>query len=157
MSYYVHLHVAFNANGNDGIAALAKQHLAEMEKQAKDDTDCSINDDAISFLQDMSKRTGPNPGPKGGLCLWGIVGNYVRPEDFVEVLKPFWLDLLCEDIKDGPLNHHHIIVFYEHQWSEQAKALEIYVEAKYNESGYIEDTICIKKHEDLPFTWMQSC
>lgn len=148
MSYYVHLHVVFNANGNDGIAALAKQHLAEMEKRA--------NEEAILFLQDLSQRTGVNPGVKGGLCFWGIVGNYSNAEEFAEVLKPFWLDLLCGDIEGGPRDHHHILVFYEREGSEQAIALEIFTEVRRNEStGKLEDAICIKKHEDLPFAWMQ--
>jgi hypothetical protein len=153
MSHYVHLHVAFNADGNEGIAALARQHLAEMEKRLDDDTEYNIVD-AVSFLRDLGQRTGPNLGPKGGLCLWGIVGNYSNAEDFAETLRPFWLDLLCGDIKNGPCYHHHIIVFYEHQGSEQANALEIFVEPKYN-SGRLEDTVCIKKHEGLPFAWMQ--
>jgi hypothetical protein len=154
MSHYVHLHVAFNADGNEGIAALARQHLAEMEKRAEDDTDYSINEDAVLFLQDLGQRTGPNLGHKGGLCLWGIVGNYSDAEDFAETLCPFWLDLLCGDLEDGPCNHNHIIVFYERQGSEQANALEIFVKPEYK-AGTARDAVHIKKHEGLPFAWMQ--
>jgi len=32
-------------------------------------------------------------GSKGHMFSWAIVGNYTRPEDFIEALKPFFVDL----------------------------------------------------------------
>lgn len=39
----------------------------------------------------------PQPWPKGGLCLWGTIGNSTVAEWFVDELKPFWFALLASD------------------------------------------------------------
>ncbi len=135
MGYYVHLSVIFSCNENEPVAKIAKRHLEEVE-------DCF---EAQMFLKELSVRTGWNPGPKGGLSLWGITGNYTSPDHFVEKLHPFWLDLFRSE--GGPLDFEHIIVFCEPEQREYASCHEI---------SYDEDTdkLEIKGHV-LPFAWMQ--
>ena len=82
MSLYVHLHVVIPANENYTLALYAKDHLRYYNRD-----DCI---EARWFLNELSNRRGTNPGPKGGLSLWGIIGNATHPEVFVGVLKPFW-------------------------------------------------------------------
>ena len=66
MAWDVHIHVRFDCNQNEGVAALAAKCLATI-------TDASDGERAaIWFLTDLSKRTGENFGPKGGLSLWGM-------------------------------------------------------------------------------------
>ena len=140
MGHYVHIHVCFACDNNDPVAKLAAQYLPSI---ASDDDGCR---EARWFLEELSRRTGSNPGPKGGLSLWGIIGNYTRTSDFVQVLRPFWTDLL-RGVKGGPLPFEHIVVFTEPEQSEQAQAYEIVYD---EESGLLD-----VKHHRLPLSWHQ--
>lgn len=139
MGYYVHVHVCFACNKNDGVAALAKKHRPLLP------SDSEGVREAGWFLDSLAERTGHNPGPKGGLSMWGMVGNYTRVDEFVEVLRPFWLDLLG-DIDGGPCDFEHILVFEEREQTERTTAYEIIK----NDDNAIE----VKKHE-CSFTFMQ--
>ena len=79
MGHYVHLSVVFACDENDGVAEIAKRYLDTIGE----------NREAQWFLEDLSNRTGRNPGPKGGLSTWGIVGNYTDKDEFIETLRPF--------------------------------------------------------------------
>ena len=138
MGYYVHLSVVFACNKNEGVAEVAKKHLPAIGEN---------NVEAQWFLEDLSKRTGPNLGPKGGLSLWGTVGNYTNADEFVNVLKPFWIALLTAGYQGGPSRFEHVIVFTEPEQSERAIAFEIFL-------AELEVSLIIKKHK-LPFAWMQ--
>lgn len=137
MGYYVHLSVVFSCDTNDGVAEIAKSNISLVGESSE----------AQQFLEDLSKRTGRNPGQGGGLSLWGIVGNYTDAEKFVNVLRPFWLALLANDYDGGPLGFEHVIVFAEPEEAKRATAFEI------SKDEYA-DLLTIKKHE-LPFAWMQ--
>ena len=140
MGCYVHIHVCFACDTNDGVADLVKKHRPLLQ----DETDGHRA--AIWFLEDLAKRTGNNPGPKGGLSLWGMIGNYTNAETFCEVLKPFWSELLSGGIEGGPGDFEHVVVFEEQEQREAATAYEIA-----NDNG----TIICTKHERLPFAFMQ--
>ena len=117
MSHDVHLHVCIPACGNDGVAQAAVAFL-----QAHDLSDCP---EAVWFLKDLSARTGDNRGPRGGVILWGTVGNYTDEYIFTGCLFSFWEELLS-GVADGPLPHKHILVFSEHETMERAIAQEIF-------------------------------
>lgn len=133
MGYYVHINVCFACDENGPVAELAKEEL--------------INNDlcreAKWFLEDLSSRTGDNPGPKGGLLTWGMVGNYTDGKVFVNCLVPFWKKLFSTEC--GICDFEHILVFVEREQSEKATAFEI--KLIYGEIQVIE-------HE-CPFAWMQ--
>lgn len=147
MGWYVHIHVCFACNTNEGVAKLAKKHRELLT--GKDDG----QREALWFLEALSERTGGNPGPKGGLSLWGIVGNYTSAEVFCEVLKPFWRELLTGDIDGGPCRHEHIVVFEEPEQSDAANVFEIGWTDPYSEA---DRELFIRKHERLPFSWVQA-
>lgn len=136
MAHCVHIHVCFKCTNNEPIAALAQKHLSSM--LSKDDREPKW------FLEDLSKRTGTNPGPKGGLSLWGMVGNYTHVDKFVEVLRPFWEELLREYIGDI-CDHEHILVFEEQEQREKTTAYEIFLDPV---------NLIVKVHE-CPFAFMQ--
>lgn len=142
MGVYVHLHVCFACDQNEPVAAIAKKHLTkELEDECRE---------AAWFLTDLSKRTGRNPGPKGGLSMWGIIGNYTRGQDFVDALMPFWSELLSDKANDNaPFSFEHILVFVEPEQSEQATAFEIF-RAEPRGSG----EILVQEHK-CQFAWMQ--
>lgn len=109
MGLYTVLQVSFRASRNEPVAALAREHLARLSGGPDGRVVRAIKE-VQWFLQDLANRTGPNPGSKGGLCLWGIIGNSTMAEWFVDELKPFWFDLLaCED--DNTDSDDHILVF----------------------------------------------
>lgn len=142
VGYYVHLHVCFACDENEPLARVAKKVLPEIEA-----SDCN---EAKWFLQDLAKRTGNNPGSKGGLSLWGIVGNYTRAERFIEVLMPFWKALYASDNTDddcGFCGHEHILVFEETEQSEQTTAHEIKLDEERR-------TIVVSQHK-CTFAFMQ--
>jgi len=136
MGYYVHLSVVFACDHNECVATIAKRHLNEIKEPCE----------AVWFLKALSERTGKNPGPKGGVSTWGIIGNYTSASNFAESLRQFWIDLLTQpDSHGGPLDFEHIMIFYEEEQSEQAKAIEVF----YENGGLV------LKHHNLPFAWMQ--
>jgi hypothetical protein len=141
MGFYVHIHVSFACDHNEPVAALAKKHLAVIADE--DDARRA----ARWFLSDLSERTGENRGPKGGVSLWGMIGNYTPVDQFCEVLRPFWRELL-ETPDCGPLDFEHIVVFQEREQSERAQAFEIFLD-----DGRSGDLV-IREH-DLPFCWGQ--
>lgn len=141
MAHCVHIHVCFACDDNDVVAALATKHRPAIVA-VLDDKRCF---EANWFLEDLAKRTGANHGPKGGLSLWGMVGNYTSEDKFVEVLMPFWKDLL--GIDGGPCSHEHVLIFFEREQTERTTAIEIFLEDD-------EETIAVKEHE-CPFTFMQ--
>lgn len=155
MGWNVHIHVSFHCSRNEGVAVLARRHLEllgnENEKRQ-----------AVWFLTDLANRQGENPGPKGGLSLWGMVVNGKEaPHNFVRDLEPFWRDLLSGDIDGGPCDHNRVIVLYEEEQSEAANAYEIGWEDEWppqwgEERPSIDDRVfCIKHHGPLPFAWRQ--
>lgn len=139
MGYYVHLNVVFACDGNDEVAKLAQNHLEQLSQEAMNEVRW--------FLKDLSGRSGVNKGPKGGLSLWGIIGNYTNGEEFCETLRPFWADLL-RGVPDGPLPCEHILVFYEPEQEQRATAFEI----MYHKES---DALEIVRHDNLPFCWGQ--
>jgi hypothetical protein len=141
MGWYVHLHVCFSCCENEPVAVLAKKHLENTKVETEE---------ARWFLEDAAERTGENPGPKGGLFLWGIVGNHTNVEQFVEDLLLFWRDLYDEG---AVFSFERIIVFEEQEQSEQAKAHEISFIEKVDNSN-LPYGVVVKKY-DCQFTWMQ--
>jgi hypothetical protein len=142
MGSYVHIHVCFACDNNDAVAELAKKHLLMDEFKVYE------NREASWFLKSLSERSGNNPGPKGGLSLWGIIGNYTSGKRFCDVLIPFWTELLS-GVKGGPHDFERICVFEE---QEDAEAVTVY-EISRERDG--DPTIQIKKHERLPFAFGQ--
>ena len=142
MGFYVHIHVCFACDDNSGVAELAAKHAATFPTYEQGNAIRYVR----WFLDDLAKRTGGNDGPKGGLSMWGMVGNYVRVEEFCERLRPFWAELLA-GVKGGPCDCEHVLVFEEREQTERAIAYEIALN---------EDTeeLSIKRHE-CPFAWMQ--
>lgn len=117
MGWYVHLHVAFACDENEKVADLASLWL---ERGGE-----TLSIEAKWFLGDLSERTGANRGPKGGLSLWGIVGNYTDGWRFADSLRGFWCDILgCEG---GPHRFERIVVIEEEEGSHQARAHMVYL------------------------------
>lgn len=135
MAYDVHLSIIMRCDKNDEIAELAKKHVETFAEWCE----------AKMYLEDISTRKGHNPGRKGGLSMWGIVGNYTCVDKFIEDLKPFFIEVYQNQV--GPLDFEHIIIFSEPEQSEQATAHEI----SYDEES---KKLNIKEH-GLPFSWMQ--
>jgi hypothetical protein len=81
-----------------------------------------------------------------------MIGNHTRAEDFAEILRPFWDDLLRADV-GGPNRWERISVFYEPEDSERVIALEIHLEG----DGWWNFANCrliIAKHKYLSFVWL---
>lgn len=135
MGFYVHLSIIMPCDNNEPVAEIAKKYVDTIEH-------CN---EAEWYLEELSTRKGYNPGPKGGLSMWGIVGNYTSVDEFIDALEPFFLELFKTEA--GPSDFEHIIVFYEREQSEQAKAYEI----SYDKENH---KIDVKEHF-LPFAWMQ--
>ena len=146
MGFDVHVHVCIPADDNDGLAQAAIKH----ERTVSEIVD---SNEAVWFLQDLAKRTGKLPGPKGGLSLWGVVGNYTRVQEFVDALKPFWLDILSNEL--GPCDFERILVFEEREQEGCAYAYEIFLsEDEASGKLLVPHTISVMKHK-CPFSWRQ--
>jgi hypothetical protein len=144
MALDVHLSVIFACDQNAGVAQLAAKHLPSIERNVDGKAE------AFWFLEALSKRAGENPGRKGGLTTWGIVGNYTDGEIFVDCLRPFWMELLL-GVEGGPLPFEHILVFCEREQTGQTTAFEISL----SETPQIfARTLIITEHE-CPFSFGQ--
>lgn len=156
MGWYVHIHVCFSCHENEGVAKLAGRHLDHLiqnEDQItndllKSDINGSWINEAKWFLDDLSKRSGRNPGPKGGLSLWGMTSNNVNVYEFCGFLRPFWHELLSE-VKGGPGNTDRVVVFEEEEQSEAANAYQIGWDYPWETSRIL----LIKEFRRLPFSW----
>lgn len=148
MGWYVHIHVCFACDRNEPVAELAKRHRLALAGEDGDDGDRA----AVWFLEDLARRTGGNHGPKGGLSMWGMVGNYTNGESFCEALKPFFEEMLRHGI-GGICQHEHILVFEEQEQSDSAIAYEIMLDGDYASDVR---KVVIKTHTGLPFAWMQA-
>lgn len=146
MGWYVHIHVCFACDTNVGVAAIAAKHLPALA--ALDTADGAR--EARWFLGDLAGRTGGNSGPRGGLSLWGMVGNYTRGDVFCEVLRPFWEDLLS-GVDGGPCSFERVVVFVENEQSDAATAYQI----GWDDNDSPTRELIIQKHESLPFAWGQ--
>jgi hypothetical protein len=135
VGHYVHIHVAMAVDKNEPVAEIAKRHV----------DGCGDCREAKWFLEDLATRSGHNPGPKGGLSLWGMVGNYTDGEAFVKALEPFWLELFGTEA--GPFRFEHILVFEEREQTERTTAYEISYDENTKQLG-------VAKHK-CPFAFMQ--
>lgn len=149
MGFYVHIHVCFPCDNNGWVADIATKHRIQYDRLL--DTDAGKT--ASWFLESLSTRIGANPGPKGGLSLWGMVGNYTNVEEFCEILLPFWRELLAENnsFNGSPFSFERVVVFEEQEQSNAATAYEI----GWNDWDSPEREIVIKKSARLPFAWGQ--
>jgi len=96
MSRGVHIQVTIPVRGHDGVRSLAQRSLKE---EWRFDHECS---EADRFLEDLAKGIGYSWGNEGDLIIWGMVGNWTKPQLFAEVLLPFWTALLAETHEDYP-------------------------------------------------------
>lgn len=147
MGNWVHIHVCFPCHGYHDIAKYAQKHLPNIP-------DDYLYKEAIHFLADLAGRSDEAPGTKSGLCLWGTIGNYTQADEFVEILKPFWEDILRWEGPDGegwdgPSAFQHILVFWQNDEWEQAKALEIF----WDDDRSPTRKLIIRQHDNLPFSW----
>ena len=145
MACYVHLHLAFACDNPEALGALADMHLQRMLDGAGE-VPCQ---EALWFLRHLASRPPLFVGPKGGLCLWGLVGNYTSGVAFVETLSPFWRDLLATDLDGFPGVLEHVLVFEEPEQFGYATAYEISL----SDEG--QGPLIIVAHP-CPFGWQQS-
>jgi hypothetical protein len=152
MSVCVHLHVCIPCSNHAEIAKIAGEHFARQASK-DEDPNWAVREETRWFLKTISAGSGFNAGPKGGLLLWGTVGNHTNPAEFVNHLKPFWEEILSDHGEDyrGPMESERILVFYEREQTEAASAYEIF----WSDPDSVDRQLVIRHHERLPFTWMQ--
>jgi hypothetical protein len=86
---------------------------------------------AKQFLEYVAVGKGIDCGTKGGRFAWGIVGNNTNPHEFVEMLRPFWNELLShfappqDPSWEGPAYYESVLVFYESYEAGHAGVIEI--------------------------------
>jgi len=154
LSFDVELLVTFACSQYVGIAALAQRHLPEVRQRAEERR-CS---EAVVFLEELAQRSGnTDSGPKNGVMAWTYGGNYTRPTEFAEALRPFWDDLLRHPVAGGPLGHHRILVLYQLQDNEHVDALEIALDPPEQDFDKIEELaawpLTVTEHQSLPIRW----
>lgn len=145
MAWDVHIHVCFPCDRNDDVAAIARKHLQDRGSLDREE--------ARFFLEDLAARSGGNRSHKGGLSMWGMVGNNTNVALFCEALLPFWSDLLRGGIDSpdygGPSEFERVIVFEEREQADAATAYQIALSED-------ETAVKIKCFPDLPFSWGQA-
>lgn len=146
------LQVSFSCWDNEFVAEVAKQHHKTLVEKFPNEWE------AVSiklFLQEASERTGKLDANKRrrGLFQWGGQWKYVEAAEFVELLKPFWLELLISSeyhFTGGPLEHAHILVMSEYEATEKLIVHEIKLVEPVGH--FREHKLVITRHE-CPFSW----
>ena len=168
MSYEVTLVVTFQAlpDEAESVAEVARRHLPAIEERYRAAEERGLWE-AVYLLTSIAEGKGFTGGSKWGMFTWGTVGNYVPVDTFVDVLRPFWEELLSihadEDGWGGPLPGNTIVVLFESYSAGQAGAVEISFPATrwwWARSPSARRTLppeqkpqlCIKKYERLPFS-----
>lgn len=148
MAYYVHLSITYNSDSDDisKISDLAEKHIADLTLKQYIDEDGFDPQYVFHYLKAVKKKKNYNAGGKGELFTWGIVGNHIRVEDFVNTLKHFFKEMLQREI--GISNYNRIVVFQEQENAPNATAYEIYLDEDDGEQLHIEE-------HKLPFKWGQ--
>ena len=143
MSRSIHLQVSIPAGFRAEIIRLATNALSADWHFSHECPEADL------FLQDLSKGRGFYEGTQGDLVLWGTVGNWTKPVEFAEALRPFWEQLLDEKNKACQRDSSRVVAIYENEQSDERGAIEI----GWNDSESEERTLEIKHIDSLPFTW----
>lgn len=152
MAHYVHVHVSFHCNNNDGVAALAQKHARLLDNPEGNN---SVRD-AQLYLADLAKRTGDNLGWKGGLSLWGMISNHLDPAIFMHALEPFFRELLYPGVEGGPTTGNYIVGLFEHEGAGSAEAIEVQIIDPWPLPWSDQVELVSKHYKDLPFSWNQN-
>jgi hypothetical protein len=91
VAWAVDILVTFPCSSTVGVSDLAQHHLAFFPD------DVTVPRPTVvvrQFLEFLALGKGIDCGAKGGRFAWGITGNYTNPARFVELLRPFWIELL---------------------------------------------------------------
>jgi len=156
MAYYVHISITFNADSDDipQLKDLIDEYIADKYLghllHSSDRISLRTFDLAVrhtvsgSFLRELTKKKNYNAGAKGELFTWGIVGNFIDVDDFVDKLAPLFKKMLEKEVCVSSYNH--ILVFEEKEESDHARAIEIFLDDE--RSLKVVEHVC-------PFRWGQ--
>lgn len=170
MGYYVHLHTAFAVYEHEALKRVARDGLRAwgLPQSSPDGWPYPLPEsvllpEAAWFMAALAHGSPWYVGPKGMLCLWGIVSNGSVGNEFVHTLVPFWSNAF---LADGIFNHQHVLVFEGPEQRGYASAWEIGLrESEWlnpHEEGRPTFEDCepigglrIRFHRRLPFAWNQ--
>lgn len=175
MAYAVDLLVTFPSRGPVGVQRIA-QHMCRAVDDLEDPGPSGVMarrywptahpgnfdrhvDIALWFLKQLAEGRGfqPSAGRAWGRWVWSSVGNHVYVGQFVEILRPFWSELLAarpvdDPGWDGPRSSDTILLLYEGFRDWWANAAEI--RSTDPASGYPE--LSVRRRERLPFTLVRA-
>lgn len=174
MSSTVRLVIVFDAFGPAPAQALAARFLAELGVAAEPvggEGEAArrqfAHEEAARFLGQLAEGTCYSRGVRGGMFVWANVTSHVVVDDIVDVLRPFWRELLWGAMVSprrqgepypGPYPDSSILILYHRDTSPHAGALEIGLEGADRQEDW-EDAadehwrpeLAIRRHDTLPF------
>jgi len=156
MGWSVHLLVTFPCDGPRGVVELAQRHIPTFVNPPPQTTAAHL---AKQFLEFLASGKGIDCATKGGRFAWGVIGNNPKPDEFVELLRPFWIELLSHFTPppphdwDGPLYYKSILVFSEAYEVGHASLIEI--RNRNDWRSKVVDLV-VEKRARLPFTLSRS-
>jgi hypothetical protein len=156
MGWNVHLLVTFPYDGPQGVVELAKRHLPPFAfHSAQTSTEHIVG----QFLEYLAAGKGIDCATKGGRFAWGVVGNNTDSRQFVELLRPFWVELLGHFSPpppldwDGPLYYESVLVFSEAYEVGHASLIEIRNRGDWRTRQV---DLVVEQRERMPFTLSRS-
>ena len=102
MGFYVHLQVSWGGGSSVAVPQIARKHLEKLTCKDKE----TFNE-AHWFFESVISGKSFFGGPKGDFWAWGVIGNYTNVEEFIELTKPFFMELY----KCGELLEHDRVIF----------------------------------------------
>ena len=133
MGYHVNLTVMFEWDDYESLRPLVLACLPDVRSKGVKAAEW--------LLTELLDRRGSLPGPKGGMCTWGMVCNGLDSERFLEVLAPFWFGIL------GTRNNEfaRVLVMAQGEADVQTTVFEIF-----REDPNDDHSMTVKKHK-CPF------
>jgi hypothetical protein len=130
MGYHVNLTVTFQWDEYETLHPLAMACLPDVRNKGVRQAEW--------FLSEVLARKGTLPGPKGGICTWGMVCNGLDAEGFLAALGPFWLGIIGSHNKE----YARILVMAQGEADMTTSVFEIF-----REDPDDDHSMTVKKHQ----------
>lgn len=156
MSYAVAVLVAFQPPSLSDMQDIAEPLLRELEQQVEAEygkphersNPYGIRD-ALHFLVDLIDHPSVHTGTQGEMFTWGIVGNHVNAQLFIDSLNPFWSAVLPKMGWGSSIN-----VFFQYESLNTSEVYRIsWLDERDARMLRCEPGLQTVRHDGLPCGW----
>lgn len=121
MGYYVHIQVSWNGGELEITKPIAEKHGDKLPPPTEN---WEVYRETRLFFESVISGKSYFGGPKGDFWCWGLIGNHTSMDTFIELTKPFFMDLFaCGEL----LESARVIYMHEPEDAESVDIYQLYV------------------------------